>query len=101
MKILALERENSNATSEQFQHHAKAEARVAWDLYRRGIIRELYFRADRQMAVLMLECASTDEAANILANLPFVQKGLISFELIPLAAYSGFSRLFGTEAQPY
>ncbi len=97
MKILALERELPGAVREQFQSYGKGEARAAWNLYQHGIIRELYFRADQHTAVLMLECASTDEAAGILAKLPFVREGLIGFDLIPLTAYSGFSRLFGNE----
>lgn len=44
--------------------------------------------------VLVLACESTDEAARMLAELPFVREGLISFELIPLQAYPGFARLF-------
>ena len=99
MKILALEHENSGATPEQFQRHAKEEARAAWEFYQGGIIRELYFRSDQHTAVLVLECASTAEAETFLANLPFVKEGLISFELIPLEAYSGFERLFGAEQQ--
>jgi hypothetical protein len=46
------------------------------------------------VAVLVLECASTDEASKILAQLPFVREGLIAFDLIPLKAYPGFARLF-------
>jgi hypothetical protein len=38
------------------------------------------------------------EAEAILANLPFLRGGLISIELIPLAAYSGFARLFDEES---
>jgi len=94
MKILALEHELSGATAEQFLKHAHDEARKAWELHRTGIIRELYFRADKNDAVLVLECASVDEAKEILAALPLVQAGLISFEIIPLKAYSGFERLF-------
>jgi len=61
------------------------------------LIRELYFRADRQEAVLILECASIGVAQAVLAQLPFVQAGLMEFDLIPLAAYPGFARLFGEE----
>jgi hypothetical protein len=59
-------------------------------------LRELYFRADRASAVmvLVLECASAAEAADALATLPLAQHGLIRFELIPLAPYPGFARLF-------
>jgi len=97
MKIIALERELPNVTAEQFQHYAKAEARKAWDLYQSGVLREMYFRADRDEAVLILECASVIEAQEILATLPFVQNGLIAFELVPLKAYPGFERLFVKE----
>jgi hypothetical protein len=94
MIILALEHELPGATSELFTRYAKEEARVAWDLYQSGPIRELYFRTDQDAAVLMLECASIDEAESILARLPFVRESLIRFDLIPLKAYSGFGRLF-------
>jgi muconolactone delta-isomerase len=94
MKILALEHELPNATTAQFQQYAKAEALKAWDLHQRGLIRELYFRADQQAAVLILECASTNAAEKILAELPYVRESLITFDVIPLIAYPGFSRLF-------
>jgi len=94
MKILALERELQGATHAVFELHAQDEAHKAWELYQAGLIRELFFRADQSTAVLVLECDSTDEAANILAGLPFVREGLITFDLIPLVAYPGFERLF-------
>lgn len=94
MKIIALEHEARGATSEGFQRYAQDEAHKAWDLHQAGLIRELYFRADESSAVLVLECASIEDASNILAELPFVREGLITFELIPLRAYPGFARLF-------
>ncbi len=94
MKILALEHELPGATADQFQQHANDEARKVWEYHQAGIIRELYFRADRNDAVLVLECESVIEAQEILATLPLVKAGLISFEIIPLKAYSGFERLF-------
>ena len=94
MKILALEHEMPNITTEQFQQYAVAEARQAWDLYQAGILREMYFRTDRDEAVLVLECESVNEAQERLSTLPFVQNKLIEFELIPLKAYPGFERLF-------
>jgi muconolactone delta-isomerase len=95
MKILALEQEIPGHTAADFQPHAKAEAARAWELHQAGIIRELYFRADRSEAVLVLECTDVDEAKEVLESLPLVKAGLITFELIPLTAYPGFARLFG------
>jgi hypothetical protein len=97
VKILALERELPGAGRDQFQFYGNEEARSVWELHQNGIIRELYFHADQHTAVLVLECASTHEAAAILGILPFAREGLIVFDLIPLTAYSGFSRLFSEE----
>lgn len=97
MKILALEQELPGATAEKFQQYAKAEARAAWELHQSGRIRELYFRADRNEAVLVLECASTEEAQQVLSTLPFVREGLIAFKIVPLKAYPGFERLFSKD----
>ena len=94
MKILVLEKEMSNATPEQFAPHLKAEAARVWELYKSGQVREIYFRGDRDEAVLILECAGVEEAESLLGTLPLVQAGLISFEVIPLVPYPGFERLF-------
>jgi muconolactone delta-isomerase len=94
MKIIALEHGLPGATLEKFQQYASAEAAQAWKLHQQGFIRELYFRADRREAVLVLESAEVDSARQLLASLPLVEHGLITFELIPLVAYSGFARLF-------
>ena len=95
MKILAMEIETEGIKPEQFQPHLKSEARRVWELYQNGTIRELYFRADRPEAVLILECSDVRIAKEILDSLPLVQAGLIRFEIIPLVPYPGFARLFG------
>ncbi len=97
MKYLAFEKERPGATAEDFQPYLAAEADQAWRLYTQGIVRELYFRADQHTAVLVLECSQEGEACEALNSLPLVQAGLITFELIQLMPYDGFSRLFGTE----
>jgi len=94
MKILALEKELPGAAAEKFKPHAKAEALRAWELYQSGIIRELYFRQDRNEAVLVLECRDLAEAESVLNTLPLVKEKLIAFDLIPLVPYPGFARLF-------
>jgi hypothetical protein len=100
MKILAIEHDPPNASDDQFTPAVlQAEARRAWELHQAGIIREFYFRADRDEAVLVLECATVEEAREVLNALPLVREKLIGFELIPLKAYPGFARLFSDDAQ--
>ncbi|MBT8386502.1 MAG: hypothetical protein KJO12_03750 [Ignavibacteria bacterium] len=94
MKILAFEKEIKNAAPEEFAKHAKEEAKVLWDLYSSGFVREFYFRADEDSAVLVLETDSASVASDKLNELPFVSKKLIEFELVPLKPYPGFERLF-------
>ena len=98
MKLLAIEQDLPGVTGEQFRPHLKAEAARAWELYQAGVFRELYFRQDQHTAVLVLECADVEQANHALATLPLVKEGLITFDLIPLAPYPGFSRLFAQEA---
>jgi muconolactone delta-isomerase len=95
MKILAMEIEVKGVKPEQFQPHLKEEAEHVWELYQSDVIRELYFRADRSEAVLILECDDLGEAGEALRSLPLVKAGLITFDIVPLVAYPGFARLFG------
>lgn len=95
MKIIALEKEVAGTTDDQFTSQLlKKEAMEAWSLHQTGIIRELYFRQDRNEAVLILECNDVQEAQSVVAALPLVKAGLIAFEIIPLIPYNGFERLF-------
>jgi len=94
MKIIALEKELSNARNIDFRKNAKAEAKALWQLYQSGLVREFYFRDDKTLAVLILEAKNKQSANKELNKLPFVNKKLIKFDLIPLKPYPGFQRLF-------
>ena len=94
MQILAIEKEVEGTTAEDFKPHLNAEVLKVWDYYKKGIIREIYFRGDKTRAILMLECENVEKAKEILSTLPLVKENLISFEIIPLVPYPGFERLF-------
>ncbi len=95
MKILALEKEISGVPAAAFTPaRLKQEAARVWELQQSGALREIYFRADRHEAVLILECADAAEAERTLATLPLVAAGLIAFDVIPLVPYPGLARLF-------
>jgi hypothetical protein len=80
MKILAIEKEYDGKTAEDFQPHLEAEARQVWKLYKRGVIREIYFRADQKSAIIILECKNIEDAEENLSTLPLVRESLIYFE---------------------
>jgi hypothetical protein len=95
MKMLALEREVTGVTDDRFTPELlKSEARKAWQLHISGVIREMYFSADKHEAVLVLECETVEDAHRSLAELPLVGAGLIAFDIVPLTPYDGFARLF-------
>ncbi|HTY60498.1 MAG TPA: superoxide dismutase [Bacteroidota bacterium] len=94
MKILAIESEARETTDAQCAPFLRQEALRVWDLYKTGVIRELYFHRDRHEAVLIMECQDPPEASRVLKSLPLVENGLISFDVIPLVPYNGFERLF-------
>lgn len=94
MKFLAIEKSLSGASAEASGPLLREEAARVWSLHREGVIRELYFRADRREAVLVLEARDGGEANEVLATLPLVRENLVAFEVIPLVPYSGFERLF-------
>ena len=94
MKILALERELKEVPEEKRKKILQSEAERVWELHQQDIFREIYFHREQKTAVLILECKDEQEANEVLDTLPLVDAGYITFELIPLVPYPGFSRLF-------
>lgn len=93
MKFLALEVEIDGVDDDAFEPLLKDEARRVLELYQDGVVREIYFRDDKPLAVIVLECESIEEANEALGSLPLVREGLIKFEVIPLKPYPGWGRL--------
>ncbi len=94
MKVLALERDLVAADDPRFGDLGQAEARVVWELGQADLMREVYFRADRANAVLVLEVPDLAAARVAIERLPLVAAGLIDFDLVPLRPYPGLARLF-------
>lgn len=94
MRILALEMELENEIPDNFDQILKEEAKVVWDLQKNGVIRQINFRPDFDTAVIEMECASLEEAEQVLNTLPLVKSGLIAFDYFELVPYTGFERLF-------
>lgn len=93
MKFLVLE---SKAKPGTIPHSLLVEeTRVVWELWKQGILREIYFKKEVREAVLILECASRGEAEAHLQSLPLAREGWIAFEVSELTPYDGFERLFG------
>ncbi len=94
MKMLVLPKPIEGVSREEMLRHAPAEIQAVWQLYKQGIVREFYTRANEAgRVVLVLESASEEEAREALSVLPFVQLHLIDFDFIPLAPFFGLENL--------
>lgn len=98
MKFLAIETPGDATSPERMTALLQVEAARAWELFKRGVLREAYFTMEHD-AVLVLECASEAEARTALASLPLVRERQIGFALHQLTPYTGFERLFASAAR--
>jgi hypothetical protein len=92
MKLLAIENETSPVNWEEETEVLINESYEVYHLFQEGVIRDIYFN-ENENAVIILECASKVEAANVLSTLPLVKSGLIDFEVMELRPYTGFDRI--------
>ena len=61
-------------------------------LYTDGFVRQIWLRGDVRGACMIVEAASTDEAAEKLGALPLVREGYLQPPtIVPLKPYSGFA----------
>jgi hypothetical protein len=94
MKILVMPKPIEGVSREEMLRHAPAEIQAVWQLYKQGVVREFYTRANEpNRVVLMVESASVEAARDALATLPFAQLHLIDFDVIPLAPFFGLEHL--------
>lgn len=92
MRFLAIVRRRGEVfTDEQITAYLEPEAERVRALYTQGVFRAVYSRGDVKGAVVELECASLDEANDVMQTMPFAQQGMIDVQIIPLLPYRGFA----------
>lgn len=95
MKIVAVSKLPPGITIENFKPDlVAAEAAQVWQLYTKGLVREINLRTDEPGAVLIMECTDVEEAKAALAPLPMVKAGVLNFDFIPLGPYLSLASLF-------
>jgi hypothetical protein len=68
------------------QPYLRDEVANVWRLWKAGIVRENYARADVSGVVIVFECASIKEAKRYVDDFPLSKAGLLEWEFIPLTA---------------
>ena len=86
MKIIAYDRFKPGVGMETIEPYLKDEVANVWRLWKAGIVRENYARADQNGVVIVFECSSVDEAKRYVADFPLSRAGLLEWEYIPVSA---------------
>ncbi|MBQ1761647.1 MAG: superoxide dismutase [Aquincola sp.] len=94
MRFLCLDVPQPGATLAQYAPHMEAEVRFGWDLYKNGLIRDIYFRQDRPGVVILAEADSAEAARAQLDEFPLAKAGLIGWDVIPMGPMTNWEMLF-------
>jgi hypothetical protein len=95
MRIIAYDRFRSGVTMETLTPYLPEEAATVRRLWKAGIVRENYARADEPGVVIVFELDSAAEAQRALRRrLPLSKAGLLEWSFIPLTAPLPVESLF-------
>jgi hypothetical protein len=84
VKIIAYDRFKPGVTLDTLRPYLRDEVSNVWRLWKAGIVRENYARADMPGVVIVLECADVEEARRHIADFPLTKADLIEWEFIAL-----------------
>jgi hypothetical protein len=104
VKIIAYDRFKPGVTMETIQPYLQEEVANVWRLWKAGIVRENYARADVDGVVIVFECASLEEAKLYVDDFPLSKRGFLEWFFIPLNAPLPLEFLFDAKVdvgKPY
>ena len=86
LRILAYDRFQPGVTMETIQSLLPLEVANVWRLWKAGIVRENYARADEPGVLIVFELDSVEEAKKYVADFPLSKAGYLEWFYIPLQA---------------
>jgi len=86
VKIIAYDRFKPGVTMQTIQPLLQREVANVWRLWKAGIVRENYARADEPGVIIVFELDSVDEAKRYVADFPMTKAGYLEWFYIPLQA---------------
>ena len=86
MKIIAYDNFKAGITLEDLKPYLREEVANVWRLWKAGVVRENYARADVGGVVIVFECADVDEAKRYIEDFPLTKAGLIEWQFIALGS---------------
>ncbi len=94
MKILALLTPAAGKTPADFGPLVVAEEKAAWDAYRAGTIRDVFFQPEPLTVSLVFEAADHAAVEAALKVFPMVAAGLLDIHLVTLGPWTTLETLF-------
>src|SRR5262244_2537147 len=104
MKVISFDRMKPGVTYEKIQQFLPQEVSNVWRLWKAGIVRENYARADIGGVVIVFELGSIEEAKKYVDDFPLSKAGLLEWHFIALDAPLPLEFLFDPSvdvATPY
>ena len=86
MKIIAYDRFRPGVGMKTIEPYIKDEVANDWRLWKAGIVRENYARADQNGVVIVFECADVVQAKRYVDDFPLSRAGLLQWDYIPVTA---------------
>jgi hypothetical protein len=84
VKIIAYDRFKPGVDMETIEPYIKDEVANVWRLWKAGVVRENYARADQNGIVIVFECSSVEVAQRYVADFPLSKAGLLEWNYIPV-----------------
>src|SRR5215471_13428807 len=104
MKIIAYDRMKPGVTYEKLKPYLPDEVSNVWRLWKAGIVRENYARADEPGVVIVFELDSVEAARRYTDDFPLTRAGLLEWFFIPTMVCLPIETLFRSEidvGEPY
>jgi hypothetical protein len=94
MKIITFDRFKPGVTMETVRPFSPLEVANVWRLWKAGIVRENYARADEPGVVIVFECESLEECKRYTDDFPVTKAGLLEWFVIPVQVPLPIETLF-------
>ncbi|MTE16026.1 YciI family protein [Nocardia aurantiaca] len=104
MKVITFDRFKPGVTLETITPHLPEEVANVWRLWKAGIVRENYARADEPGVVIVFEVDSVEEAQRYVNDFPLTKKGFLEWTYVPVTAPLPIEALMDASvdvAEPY
>ncbi|MEV6065089.1 hypothetical protein AB0L82_00915 [Nocardia sp. NPDC052001] len=104
MKVITFDRFKPGVTLETITPFLPEEVANVWRLWKAGIVRENYARADEPGVVIVFEVDSVEEAKRYIDDFPLTKKGLLEWTYVPVTAPLPLEALMNTSVdvgEPY